>query len=71
MDGGAPANESYQVWLRRQSVEVQEEALGKTKAKLFREGNLSVDRFIDAKGNELTIDELRKKEMAAFRKAKV
>lgn len=66
MDGQVPADITYQEWLRRQSEEVQDDVLGKTKGQLFREGGLSLDRFVDFKGDVYTLDELRRRESEAF-----
>jgi SPP1 gp7 family putative phage head morphogenesis protein len=71
VDGEVSATETYDSWLRKQSAEVQDEALGKTRGALYRRGNLSVDRFVDLKGNQITLEELRKREAGAFRKAGV
>ena len=60
---------SYQAWLRAQPVEVQNDILGVTKARLFRDGGLSVDRFVDNKGRILTLQELRRRDLAAFKAA--
>lgn len=57
---------SYADWLKRQSVEVQNDILGVRKAQLFREGKLTLDRFTDNKGRVLTLAELRKRDKAAF-----
>ncbi len=44
--------------------------LGPTKAKLFRDGDLTLAKFVDAKtGRSFTLDELRKKESAAWMRA--
>jgi SPP1 gp7 family putative phage head morphogenesis protein len=69
MDGMYPAETTYGDWLRRQPVERQNEILGVTKAVLFRKGGLTMDRFVDDKGHEWTLDELRRREAEAFRKA--
>lgn len=50
---------SYDQWLRRQPVEIQDQVLGQAKARLYRSGGLTVDRFIDTKGRSLTLDQLR------------
>ena len=68
-DGPVRGDETYQTWLRRQPDSSQDEVLGKAKALLFRDGNLSLDRFTNSAGDELTLDQLRKKEPAAFKKA--
>jgi SPP1 gp7 family putative phage head morphogenesis protein len=72
---GKPATKlRYAAWLRRQSEATQDEALGPTRAKLFREGGLTISRFVNPRGPDgkphiLTLDELRKRDVAAFRRA--
>jgi len=68
MDGQVPEDMTYQQWLKKQSVEVQDDVLGKTKGALFREGGLTLDRFVDFKGDTYTLDELRAREKDAFAK---
>jgi SPP1 gp7 family putative phage head morphogenesis protein len=69
MDGQVAASVTYSEWLKRQPKEVQDDILGPTKAKLFRNGDLSLDRFIDGKGQEYTLDQLRQRESGAWDKA--
>ncbi|KAA0970301.1 phage head morphogenesis protein [Aureimonas fodinaquatilis] len=69
MNGQAPADLTYNEWLRKQSVETQEEVLGVTKARLFRRGNMPIDRFVDKTGAEYTLDDLRQRDAAAFVRA--
>jgi len=69
MNGQVAASMSYSDWLAKQSSAVQNEALGPTKAALFRDGGLAIDGFVDNKGNILTIDQLKAKEADAFEKA--
>jgi SPP1 gp7 family putative phage head morphogenesis protein len=69
MNGQVPADVTYSQWLKDQPIHVQNDALGVTKATLFRKGDLPLDRFINRNGHELTLDELRQKESAAFKKA--
>lgn len=47
---------NYEQWLRKQSIENQNEALGVGKAELFR-GGMPLDKFID-NGKELTLEQL-------------
>lgn len=56
-------------WLRKQPEWFVESALGKTRAKLFLEGNLKIEKFVDMAGKPLTLEELRKIDSAAFKKA--
>ena len=67
-DGAQQVNSStrYETWLRRQSRAFQTEVLGVARAKLFREGRISIGRFVDAQGATLTLDQLRKMEPMVF-----
>ncbi len=67
--GPVPASETYQTWLTKQSKAFQDEVLGETRAKLFRQGGLTLDRFVDHSGRELTLRELASKHADAFRAA--
>jgi SPP1 gp7 family putative phage head morphogenesis protein len=69
LTGQVPATTSYQTWLKSQSKEFQEDVLGKTKAKLFRDGKLQLDKFVTRNGTELTLSQLAKKHADAFRAA--
>jgi len=66
-DAGDP--DRFDNWLGNQTAAVQDEALGPTRGKLFRDGGLTVDRFVDVRGNQLTLDQLRKREADAFKLA--
>ena len=57
--GPVPSDTTYNEWLKRQPKGFQEEVLGKKKAALFRKGGLSLDKYTDRRGNELTLNELR------------
>lgn len=67
--GRVPSSTTYQDFLRRQPASFQDEVLGKTKGRLFREGGLSVDQFVDRTGNELTLDQLAATRPEAFVRA--
>lgn len=66
LDGQVPSTLTYGEWLRRQPAARQVEALGATRARLFRRGGLSVDRFVDRTGATITLDRLRELEADAF-----
>lgn len=68
MNGQVPSDLNYSQWLRRQPRSIVEEALGPTKAKLFLEGGLSIERFVN-NGKALTLDELKRRDAAAFERA--
>lgn len=53
---------TYNSWLKRQPAVFQYEVLGPERAKLFRSGGLSLDKFADDSGRLYTLDELRARE---------
>ena len=59
--GRTSAKTNYNEWLSKQPRSFQVEVLGETKTKLFRQGGLTVDNFVDRLDKPLTIDELRLK----------
>jgi hypothetical protein len=69
MDGKLPADTTYGQWLQEQSKERQIEQLGPTRAKLMRDGKLSMDDMYSSKGVFLTLDELRARDANAFKRA--
>jgi len=69
LTGQVPARTTYQEWLSRQPAEIQDDILGPTRGKLFREGGLKLDKFVNRDGDELTLDELRARNREAFNRA--
>lgn len=71
--GQIDAKTSMDKWMRSQPDWFIESALGKTRAKLFKEGGLSIDKFTDMNGRPLTLKEMKALDSydAAFRKAKL
>lgn len=70
MNGDVPEALSYNEFLRRQPAGFQNDVLGPTKAKLFREGDVSLDRFVDNRtGQPFTLDELKRRESEAWARA--
>lgn len=68
MDGQVPEAETYQTWLKKKSAAFQDEVLGPTRGKLFREG-MPLDRFVDQSGQQYTLKQLRSKDAKAFKNA--
>lgn len=58
LTGQVPATQNFETFLRNQSIEFQDEYLGMRKAEIFRQGNLSLDKFVTRDGYELTIGQL-------------
>lgn len=71
--GPVSADQSYYDWLKKQPVSVQKEVLGPTRAKLFKDGGMSAERFrelqFDRNFEPLTLDEMRVLEPEAFEAA--
>jgi hypothetical protein len=67
--GPIPAQTNYNDWLKTQSAEFQLDTLGKTRAELFRNGGLTLDRFIDVDGTTLTLKEVARRDADAFERA--
>jgi len=64
MDGQVPANLTYGEWLKGQPDWVQNSALGKGKAEIFRRGDLSIKQFVDNRNQPLTLKQLIELEKA-------
>lgn len=69
MTGQVPAATNYQQWLARQSKEFTDDVLGVTRSKLFREGGLTLDKFVNRAGDELNLSQLARAHASAFRAA--
>ena len=71
MDGQVPDSLTYNAWLRGRAqagdMATVEDALGKTRAKLFAAGGLKVEQFVDQQGQMLTLKELKGKEADVFK----
>jgi SPP1 gp7 family putative phage head morphogenesis protein len=69
MSGQIPDDITYEAWLKKKPASFQDEVLGATKGKLFRTGELSLDRFVSRQGHVYSLDELRKRDSLAFSNA--
>ncbi|MEI6207307.1 MAG: phage minor head protein [Desulfuromonadales bacterium] len=49
----------YPDWLKGQPAKVQDEILGKARGQLFRDGKIKLDKYTDASGKMITLDELK------------
>ena len=59
MDGQVAGRTSYSDWLAKRSPAQQDEALGPTRARLFRSGELSLRDMVASDGRRLTLEQLR------------
>lgn len=62
MNGQVAEKVTYGKWLKAQPVHIQNEALGKTKAELFRTGKVKIEKFVNQQNRPLTLEQLRVKE---------
>ncbi len=69
MIGQVPGATSYQEWLSTQPAWFQDDVLGKTKGRLFRDGQLTLDKFVNRRGGELTLSQLAELHASAFQAA--
>jgi len=74
--GTTSSKTKFDSWLRRQPADFQDEYFsqfpdGLEKAKLFRTGGLSIDRFRDETGRNFTLEQLQALEPIAFGKANI
>lgn len=60
-DGPVSNQLTYGGWLKKQPDEFVDDVLGPTRAKLFREGKVKIDQFVDDSGRTLTLDQLRQR----------
>jgi SPP1 gp7 family putative phage head morphogenesis protein len=59
MDGPVSAKRTYSGWLKGQSKDFRVQVLGKERAALFDAGKLSLDDFVDANGNPISLKQLQ------------
>lgn len=62
MNGQVPSRTTYGKWLKGQPRYIQNEALGKGKAELFRKGRISVKDFVDDKRHILSLADIKLRE---------
>lgn len=67
LTGQAPAKLTYQEWLKGQSAQFQDDILGPTRGKLFREEGLTLDKFVSPQGKQLTLRELALDDVASVK----
>lgn len=60
MNGQVPADLTYPEWLKKQSAETIDKALGPRRGELFRTGKYEIGDFINDQGKTLTLEQLAK-----------
>lgn len=61
MDGQVAAKTTFESWLKKQSVQRQDDVLGQGKAQLWRDGKIGFRDLLDQNGRPLTTEQLRQK----------
>lgn len=69
MDGAVAPDVDYRTWIKAQSAARQNEILGSRRGALLREGGLELKDLYSARGTPLTLEQLREKDAAAFKRA--
>jgi SPP1 gp7 family putative phage head morphogenesis protein len=69
LTGQVAVSTNYQTWLSDQSNAFQDDTLGIARAKLFRSGGLTLDKFVTRNGDQITLKDLAAKHADAFRAA--
>jgi SPP1 gp7 family putative phage head morphogenesis protein len=69
--GPVPADQNYQTFLRNSPASFQDDVLGPARGRLFRSGELGLDRFVDNSGKRLTLRQLYDTDAGAFQRAGV
>lgn len=71
--GQIDSHTTMDAWMRNQPDWFIESSLGKTRAKLFKDGGLTLDKFTDMNGKPLTLKQMKALDQydAAFRKAQL
>lgn len=68
MNGQVPDDLTYNQWLKKQPVDIQNEALGPRRAQLFRKGDLPISKFVNRRNRVLTLKEIEAREGDVFRR---
>ena len=71
MNGPVSEKVDYESWLKSQPADVQREILDDSRYELFAKGGLSLDSFVDQRGVQYTLDQLRALNPVAWGKAKL
>ena len=66
MNGQVPADTTYTEWLKGQPASVQDDVLGVIRGRLYRKGQLPIDRFVDNRGQLINLQALREQDSEAF-----
>jgi SPP1 gp7 family putative phage head morphogenesis protein len=66
--GQVSANTKFPSWFANQDAKFQKEWLGDTRYNLYKQGNYTIDKFVDTLGKEYTLKELQELDQEIFKK---
>jgi len=61
MDGQVPGSTTFASWLSGKSQSFQDQVLGPARARLWREGKITLTQLVDMRGNPLTLEQLEER----------
>jgi len=64
--GNVQASTNYEQWFARQSSGFQREWLGRSRYELYKKGNYKISSFVDKRGKQYNLDQLKAKDSATF-----
>ena len=65
--GQVEAKTTFSSWFSNQDTEFQKQWLGPSRYKLYRDGDYSLERFVDPLGKQYTLSELRQRDAKTFK----
>jgi SPP1 gp7 family putative phage head morphogenesis protein len=65
--GQVKASTKFAAWFRDQDAAFQKEWLGPKRYQLYKQGGYTLDRFVDPRGGEYTLEQLRARDAETFR----
>lgn len=65
--GQVKATTTYGKWFDQQDAEYKRQWLGDSRYRLYRDGKLSLDRFVDPTGRQYSLEELRQRDADTFK----
>ena len=65
--GQVKASTTFSSWFANQDAAFQREWLGTSRYKLYKEGGMTLDRFVDPTGRQYTLEDLRRRDAETFK----
>ena len=65
--GQVKGSTTFSSWFANQDAAFQREWLGASRYKLYKEGGMTLDRFVDPTGRQYTLEDLRRRDAETFK----